>query len=291
MNQFEVKLNQENLEKPILNEWDRKILLEGSKNVVDRILKEFRGKLPDGIIYPETSARPLAYLFDPIFTKISKEQNRKKPSVFFLKVNRTDTHTKVFEDSKGRELTYDETMQELKKMYDSMDSSYALKNHMMNLSTRLVENTHANRFTAEERALEIEKYNEELSGKGMIANVAVIDDFTNQGTTATEINYAFGYDVPYFAIFGTTRENPVSEENMGVVIDTDDYPENITSGSNTKLSYTKAALAQAVGINKTENINSKYVDVNKNQTVEDRRMMDTLRKEMKQLGEQIAEQF
>ena len=76
MSKFEVLLSNKE-EEPILNEWDKKILLEVSKNVVDKILKEFRGRLPDGIIYPDESARPLAYLFNPIFEKISKETSLK----------------------------------------------------------------------------------------------------------------------------------------------------------------------------------------------------------------------
>jgi hypothetical protein len=291
MNKFEFKPNIEN-KKTILNEWDKKILLEGSKNVVDKILKEFRGKLPDAIIYPDTSARPLSYLFDPIFSKISKEQNRKKPNIFFMKVQKADGMTMIFEDIEGRELSYDEARDHLNKYIKNFgDFGSPLADESKIFVNNLFEQTHIKRAVEQDRALEIEKHNEDLSGRGMIANLAVVDDFTNQGNTAKEINYSFGVNVPYFTIFGTKRENYVPEENMGLVIDVDNYPKNIITNSNTKLSYTVGDLRKSIGVNKTEDIDNKYVEVNKNQTPKDKEMMKTLREEMKEIGEEIANKY
>src|SRR3989344_2048836 len=75
-------------EQSILNDWDKKILFEGGKNLVGKILEKFEGKLPEAVIFPETSARPLFYLFDPVFTKISEKMKITKPKIFFFKVKK-----------------------------------------------------------------------------------------------------------------------------------------------------------------------------------------------------------
>ena len=285
MNKFEGQLNKK--EQPILNEWDKKILLEGGKNLVEKILKEFRGRLPDGIIYPDESARPLSYLFNPIFEKISKEKNRRKPLTFFMKVSKPDTHTVVFEDNAGHELFYDEAKKEFLGAMEGLSDSPDLQDYFM----KVFENTHTKRVVEQERATEIEEYNEKLSGRGMIAHLAVIDEFSNQGHTAKEINYAFGHNIPYFSVFGSRYENSVSEENMGLVIDWDSYPKNPTTDNNTKLSFTKGEFKKSIGVHKNSNIENKYSEINENQIEEDRKMVEKLRKEMGEIGRKIEESY
>ena len=128
----------------------------------------------------------------------------------------------------------------------------------------------------------------------MIAHLAVIDEFSNQGHTSEEINYAFGHNIPYFSVFGNKRENSVSEENMGLIIDWDSYPKNPTTDNNTKLSFTKGELKKSIGVNKKNNIDSKYSEVNSKiipTTLENRKMVEKLRKEMAEIGKKIAENY
>ncbi|NVN97267.1 hypothetical protein HXX01_03505 [Candidatus Nomurabacteria bacterium] len=289
MNSFETQRTIEKREEPILNEWDKKILFEGSKNVVDKILKEFRGRLPDGVIYPDESARPLFYLFDKIFDKIAKEKDIQKPRAFFFKTHKADTHTNIFEDEEGREIYYDEAKEKFLNMINSND----LPTHLNNFILSEFEKTHAKRAIEAERASEIEVYNEKLSSRGMIANLAVIDEFSNQGNTSKEINYAFGYEVPYFSVFGNKNKsiNSISSENMGIAIDTENYPVNEATDNSTKLSYTKHPLKRSVGVKKNNDIDNKYSEVNHNQTIEDRKMMETLRKEMGEIGREISDKY
>lgn len=289
MNQFETQSKIENKKETILNEWDVKILLEGSKKVTDKILKEFNGKLPDGIVYPDESARPLHYLFNEIFEKIAKEQNRKKPRAFFLKISKPDTHTTIIEDEEGREMYYDEAKEKFLEMI-KLDN---LPNHLNNYLISEFEKTNLKREVEAERASEIEKYNQKLSDRSIFANLAVVDEFYNQGHTSKEINYAFGYDVPYFSVFGNKDKgiNSISEEKIGLVIDTENYSENPITHNNTKLSYTVHPFKKSIGINKGNDINNKYSEINKDETLEEKKMMEMLRKEMSEIGKEIAREY
>jgi len=288
MNNFETQLKIDDKKETILNGWDKKILLEGSKNIVDKIVKEFRGRLPDGIIYPDESARPLHYLFNEIFEKIAKEHNIKKPRTFFMKTGKPDPLTTIFEDDEGRELYFDEVKEKIDEQAKSDEVSPLLNDYLMN---KFVD-THIKREREQKRAREIEEYNEKLSDRGIIANLAVIDEFSNQGHTSKEINYAFGYDVPYFSVFGNKDKsvNAISVENIGLVIDTENYPENPITHNPTKLSYAVHPFKKSIGINKN-NIYNKYSEINQDQTVEDKKKMETLRKEMGEIGREIAREY
>ena len=286
MENFEQKLNIKN--ENILNDWDHKILLEGGKNLVQKILKEFRGKLPDAIVYPDTSARPLSYLFDPIFVKISEEKGIRKPRSFFMKVGHSDTFTTIFEDNEGRELFYNEVEKMLIEKIETGDTALATHKEYF---FKKAEDTSVKRSVEADRASEIEKYNDNLSGRGIIANIAVIDDFSNQGDTRKEINYAFGYEVPYFSVFGNKNEGKVDKDKVGVLIDPDAFPKNPVNDYSTKLSYTLGDQKLTIGVSKKDNIENQYSEVNQNQTEEVRKRIMQLRREMKELGQEIANNF
>jgi hypothetical protein len=86
----------------ILNEWDREILHEGGKNVVKMMLKDFNNKLPDVIVLPDTSARPLYYLLKPLVEKLEKKKNIKKPNFQFVKTAQPPTFFGIKEKYHGK---------------------------------------------------------------------------------------------------------------------------------------------------------------------------------------------
>jgi hypothetical protein len=57
-----------------------------TKKVIENILSENNGKLPEFIIYPETSARVLPYLFNPSFRKMAEKTGSRPPMSYFMSV-------------------------------------------------------------------------------------------------------------------------------------------------------------------------------------------------------------
>lgn len=298
-NNFESQFNQKKqTTENILNEWDKKILLEGCKNVVTKILSEFNGKLPDAIVYPDTSARPVYYLLDPVFSKIAKNKNINKPKIFFLKVHGPDRNTSVYESTEERELGKEEAEVFLLKELARNRSLYSHSNLFAEGEYDEYEKnqkddfnrTFEKRHTEKERAIEIDNYNQKISENDTKANIAVIDEYSSNGHTSKEINYAFGYEVPYFSIFGSKEDNYVPGENIGKVVDIYEDDRN-PANEKMKLSYSMGESKKAIGVEKDSNINSRYSEINKNQTKDDKEKIAKLRQEMKELGMQISQNF
>jgi hypothetical protein len=75
--------SKENPEK-LLTERDRDVLLECGEEVARHLKEDWAEKLPDYVIYVDTTARPLAYLFDPVWEKLAKEKGQEKPTTMFF---------------------------------------------------------------------------------------------------------------------------------------------------------------------------------------------------------------
>ncbi len=55
-----------------------------SKKLLDRLLDKHGGQLPEFIIYPETSARVLPYLFNPVFRLIAERNQQATPINYYM---------------------------------------------------------------------------------------------------------------------------------------------------------------------------------------------------------------
>lgn len=297
-NNFELQFNlKKQATENILNEWDKKILVEGGKNVVSKILKEFNGKLPDAIVYPDASARPVYYLLDPVFSAIAKNKNINKPKIFFLKIQGPDRNTPGYESTEERELGKEEaevlllkdlarnrSLYSHSKLFAEGEYDEYEKNQKDDFNR-----TFEKRHTEKERATEIDDYNQKLSENNTKANIAVIDEYSSNGHTSKEINYAFGYEVPYFSIFGSKEDNYVPGENIGKVVDIYEDDRN-PANELMKLSYSMGENRKAIGVEKDNALDNKYSEINKDR-IKDKEKIAQLRQEMKELGLKIAENF
>jgi|GEM_PF-3011517 len=87
-------MNEGNFEKPnmerredpgaLLTKKDQEVLLECGEKIAQHLKKDWSEKLPDYVIYVDTTARPLAYMFDPVWEKIAKERGGEKPKTIFF---------------------------------------------------------------------------------------------------------------------------------------------------------------------------------------------------------------
>lgn len=76
----------ENKENPeiLLSEQDRGVLLECGEGVAKHLKEDWAEKLPDYVIYVDTTARPLNYMFDPVWDTLAKEKGEEKPQTIFF---------------------------------------------------------------------------------------------------------------------------------------------------------------------------------------------------------------
>lgn len=148
-------------ENTVLNDWDRKILLEGGNRVIHKIMEQ--EGVPDVIILPETSARPLFYLINPSFKKIAEHQNTKPPKYVFFAPSKSDLYTQNIESKAGwdEELSEDILdMESFKKysigelaFYEGFEEKVSELEHAKSIKS--IENTFNNKFIDEKRAQEL----------------------------------------------------------------------------------------------------------------------------------------
>lgn len=62
------------------------LLEQAARNCIAKIVADNNGSLPDFVVYPETSARVLPYLFNPSFRSIASKVNHKPPQSYFFSV-------------------------------------------------------------------------------------------------------------------------------------------------------------------------------------------------------------
>src|SRR3989344_6100280 len=81
----------------ILNDWDKKMLEDGLTNVVQEMLQDFEGELPDAILLPDTSARTLLYVLAPIFRRLKEQKGISAPRFYFFNSERNDAIMSIAE--------------------------------------------------------------------------------------------------------------------------------------------------------------------------------------------------
>ena len=285
----------------ILGSFDKHILENGVPGVIEKILKEFNGKLPKVVIYPESSARPLYYVFDPVFEKISKIKNQDKPKIVFLKVHQPDTITQYYEDEG---ILDDNHFDKLKKnIIDHVEVREAERKRIPwpteplsddEVVEEIKEKMERIQYTQDNRVYEKARVDEilEYLKKNNISldDIVVIDEFVMEGDTRYEINKIFGQEIKYFAVFAISESESITRDQTAGYIVHEQTAEALrgTSRGHGTLSY--KFDRRSIGVSK--NIESKYVIPNNkkdNFTKQDTEMISKLRKEMRAIGEKIAE--
>ena len=70
----------------ILPSRDKRYLEVASERLIQQFIQDYPEKLPDAVILPETTARPLAYLLKPIFSRLAATRGVTAPHLIFFKV-------------------------------------------------------------------------------------------------------------------------------------------------------------------------------------------------------------
>ncbi len=273
----------------ILNQWDRKMLEQGADGVMKKIMERFKGELPKAIIYPETSGRPLHYLFEPIFSSIAEAKGQDKPTSIFLRIDRDELF--------WRRGPYD--MVEALGNNPGLDYDPVRKNTLADFAAIHEEEKKYQEFDEEQKVRQIkrrlavervEEIIERLKKENIsLDEVAVIDEFIGAGETFNTVKHLFDGRVFFVGVFGifSEFEEHVGYMNGGTGI-SESNPKNYYPG---ELSYRGS---NAVGVTKSEERPDKYVEANNKKegfSKEDQEQIAQLRRELRHIGEELALEY
>lgn len=271
---FEKRLSKKPYGEKALDDWDRSVLKKGLIGLIPKLYKDFGKSLPEVIILPDTSARPLYYALAPSFERISEEKGVSKPRFYFFKSERAYPVVQYIEESRGDGtlVTEDDIRNALPEAPPEAVQEVAADALGMP----------ARRALMQERATQI--LEREKRSDGSLPTIAAIDEFASgRASTAMEMRRAFGLpELPVYAVFskGTARTE------YGYQLKPEDNPDEPFEDSRAKFSYSNTV---GVGVYKNAMTESKYatrVPATYGQPARDKEM---LRNEMRELGTALVD--
>lgn len=232
----------------ILNDWDIELLTKGTKEVVRHMYKDFGNNFPEIIILPDSAARPLVYLFKPIFEKLNKSKQTGIPQFIFF-----STITAAF-------------------LWD--------KDNMKEDNPDLIASVNA----MNERTKEIQDFLSKNNKK----TIAILDDINQTQSTIDITRSAFDDEkIPAYSIgIFEYKDIPIKNDNAkgGFVIDPDTHIGNPSRNDRLQFSWNKSV---PVGVKKEMGEKYvKVLSPNLNSDLAFKKQK--LRDEMKALGGEIA---
>jgi len=297
---------------PILNEWDKKVLEQGLPNIVKAMYKDFGNSLPDAIIFPDTSARPLFYTLNPIFKEISRDKGIPLPRCYFFAARRPSVWLGEYEKLRAKTIAdmSDEERSALDpvQLKETIDTNEEMEGYLRGIQgmedvihiRRTLSYDDAGemrraRSTMKTRAEEI--LTEETKRTQVSPKIAIIDDVASPDShTVSEIRRAFGMrELPAYVV--ATYTDPHEDRELdgsitaGYIADlSTDVDDRNQSKQNVKFSY---AGTDALGVNKFEDEEGAFLrkhailieTENPEELSAEKRQ---LRSEMSAIGEKIA---
>lgn len=283
--------SQEGLDKKfeVLSERDQKLLDSSLRSIMQEIIKQYPDELPDAVILPDTSGRPLAYLLRPIFAAIAEKRGIKNlPELIFFKTqNNDDTYSEALEPSI---ITFEE-------VEGITDGEPAQANE-----TRLTsEDTNVEARAVHAKRAEVIKEHLKRKLNGREPKVIIVDDSVrDEYTTTKSIRNAFGTkDIPAFALLAKQKSVGKGDKiSVGIVPkqELDDLKSIGTLfGSFAGFDYRRQQMASIeepkkhtshIGVTKIGQDQELYVRKASNTSAEE---MRKLRHDMALIGERIAQ--
>lgn len=231
------------------------------------------------MIYPDTSARPLYYLFREPFAVIAAKRRTAVPKSFFIALNTSKNTHRAFLESMNNP-----TLQDTKKN-DTTITKTAQKVSSINPTTKEeleiwlqnVEQTHRHRATEIIQA---------LKHRGMQhPTIAIIDDFVGSGLTNLQLQKAFEQLATcYFYTMLAYNHNREDIIKDGIFVG-----KFVDSKYGAGFGYRQGFLKESIGVEKDLN----RTDALYAQKIPDAQKDDlrVLRTKMSQLGKIIAKQI
>lgn len=265
---------------------DQEYLFKSASNVVDKFLDHYPDKLPDIILLPEISARPLFYLLNPAIKTVCEERQLKPPTFIYFQTHKGPEMSLIDEEGKEKVMT---PIKELRRMAESSKGSDpVLQDYLRSeIATREggPEKARKRRDLMKRRADEVIDY----SKKSGITNpnIVIFDDYvTKQHSSIDEIRLAFGSNIPAYCLL---QDRGVAfSESLQIFTGMED-PYGTTEIANSQgFDYRSKNQGNrhAIGVEKDEN--SLYV---KNSPSRNRVSMKNLRMGLQSIGQRIAQKL
>lgn len=268
-----------------LSEADQDNLLKSASSLMQKFTAQNPNDLPNIIILPEISARPLYYLISPAIEAICNTRQSKIPTFIFFQMHKGAELTLIDKEGRERNLT---PVKELRKVVGGSSSNPILQDFLKS-EIELREGGPAKaikmRDLMRRRAQEISNYSK-VTG---ITNpyIVIFDDYvTAQHSSIEEIRFAFGSDIPAYCLL--QERGVVFPQSMGIFTGMED-PYGITEIKNSQgFAYRSKyeGNRHAIGVDKDEN--SMYV---KNSPARNYDSMQNLRLGLQTIGQLIAKKL
>ncbi|QQS38381.1 hypothetical protein IPM62_03270 [Candidatus Woesebacteria bacterium] len=280
-----------------LTEHDKVLLKNGALKIAQEVIQNYPGNLPDVIVLPDTSARPLRNLFDPIFRSIARQRGVRPPDfVFFqtpggaqkIALRKVNDWGSIAEAKTATQ----ETLINLKKGATLYKWFRDRKTHQEN-----------DRQIQEQRKVlqEVDKVPEILNQQKLRAkeivsscatpdpNIVIIDDtMIRSGRTIKLIRTAFGDNTENIRGYVLTAHEPLANNVFSAQEIDINSPDAVHP-----LDYMRdnpdheGSLRDAYGVEKSDVLIDPYVQVIRPRS----KQTKILRREMSQIGKDIAKKL
>lgn len=249
----------------VLTERDQKLLEESGRNLIEKFLADYPDKLPDAIVFPDITARPLFYLSRPTLERVSQERKIALPAVYFFATDRP----KELESVRRIEAVKPGLG---KKILESSLANYAESKKKVD----------ALRATWRARAQEIEG---DLAQRGASdPKIVIFDDFFVEGRTSGEISQSFGKKLPLYAFLAPATEETIRKAGFNVTVGKPEYKRE-------EFDYTSYGGHEgiAIGVKKSADQPARYVE--QDITTSNLAEVRGLREDMAKIGRKIAQEL
>jgi len=269
-----------------LSEADQENLLKSANNIIDKFATQYPEDLPDIVILPEISARPLYYLLNPAMKALAERRQVKAPSFVYFQTHKGRELSLIDKDGNEMQMT---SAKELRKMLnndnglDSFLQSY-LQDEIEARETG-PEKARKMRGLMKSRAEEIRAYAEAagISDPQMV----IFDDYvTQKHSSIDEVRLAFGTDIPAYCLL--QDRGVMFPDNLHIFTGMEDPygTREIANSQGFEYRSKNDGNRHAIGVEKDKN--SIYV---KNSPARNIESMQNLRNGLQAVGQQVAQRL
>ncbi len=253
-------------------------LLESSQILLKQFIEDYPNELPTAVLLPDTSARPLKYLLDPVVDKIARKRGVQKPAFFFVKTKRI-TYLSSIEWT--MEIPPGEGSEEVEK---SLLRAKIRRDIGAAEREKIVREEQMDRKKMRERAEEIKS---SLKKKGEKPSFVIFDDYKIDGGTISEMRLAFGEKIPAYAFLG--MHDNYEDIEVGLEDSKIDPSDKIGRYKDATRGF-KYRGTPGVGVTKKQSSStySKPIDSSEKDTKENRARIANLRSDMREIGNALA---
>lgn len=164
-----------------LPESDQQLLYQSGKEILKKFLGDFPDRLPDVLIFPDTSARPLYYLLRPIIEQIAKSRGQNLPRIYFYATDKLTGQERLQIDNVARPQNRDESISAKK-----------------------------------ERVVEILDEVRKSIKEDRPPTIVAFDDFISRGVTYDSLKENFGLDIPLYVFLGQQDQQSYQQQGKSI---------------------------------------------------------------------------